>query len=49
MAAPTPRLLGTPAEVRWPGPPLGAHNAEVYGALGISAAELEHLTRDGVV
>jgi crotonobetainyl-CoA:carnitine CoA-transferase CaiB-like acyl-CoA transferase len=49
MAAPTPRLLGTPAEVRWPGPPLGAHNAEVYGALGMSAAELEHLTRDGVV
>lgn len=49
MTAPTPRLAATPATVRWAGPPLGAHNAEVYGALGISAAELEHLERDGVV
>jgi formyl-CoA transferase len=35
--------------VRWTGPPLGAHNDEVYGALGIPAAELERLRRDGVV
>jgi len=49
MTAPTPRLAATPAEIRWPGPQLGAHNREVYGALGISAAELEHLKRDGVV
>jgi crotonobetainyl-CoA:carnitine CoA-transferase CaiB-like acyl-CoA transferase len=49
MTAPTPRLTGTPADVRWAGPPLGAHNAEVYGALGISGAELEHLKRDGIV
>ena len=49
MTAPTPRLGGTPAAVRWAGPPLGAHNQEVYGALGVSAAELEELTRDGIV
>jgi crotonobetainyl-CoA:carnitine CoA-transferase CaiB-like acyl-CoA transferase len=49
MTAPTPRLGATPAEVRWAGPPLGAHNAEVYGALGISERELEHLKRDGIV
>ncbi|HXU90405.1 MAG TPA: CoA transferase [Methylomirabilota bacterium] len=49
MTAPTPRLGATPPEVRWVGPPLGAHNREVYGALGISDAELEHLTRDGIV
>jgi crotonobetainyl-CoA:carnitine CoA-transferase CaiB-like acyl-CoA transferase len=49
MTAPTPRLAGTPASVRWTGPPLGAHNDEVYGALGIPAAELERLRRDGVV
>jgi len=49
MTAPTPRLTATPADVRWAGPPLGAHNAEVYGALGISGAELEHLKRDGIV
>lgn len=49
MTAPTPRLQATPAGVRWAGPPLGAHNAEVYGALGISQTELEHLKRDGIV
>jgi crotonobetainyl-CoA:carnitine CoA-transferase CaiB-like acyl-CoA transferase len=49
MTAPTPRLAATPAEVRWAGPPLGAHNAEVYGALGISETDLEHLKRDGIV
>ena len=49
MTAPTPRLAATPAEVRWAGPPLGAHNAEVYSALGIPPGELEHLKRDGIV
>ena len=49
MTAPTPRLASTPAEVRWVGPPLGAHNHDVYGALGISDAELEDLGRDGIV
>jgi crotonobetainyl-CoA:carnitine CoA-transferase CaiB-like acyl-CoA transferase len=49
MTAPTPRLAGTPAAVRWAGPPVGAHNREVYGALGISESELAHLTRDGIV
>ena len=49
MTAPTPRLAATPAAVRWAGPALGAHNREVYGALGISEAELAHLTRDGIV
>jgi crotonobetainyl-CoA:carnitine CoA-transferase CaiB-like acyl-CoA transferase len=49
MTAPTPRLAATPAAVRWVGPPLGAHNAEVYGALGIPAPELEDLAREGVV
>lgn len=49
MTAPTPRLGGTPAAIRWAGPPLGAHNREVYAALGIDDAELEALGRDGVV
>jgi len=49
MTAPTPRLASTPAEVRWVGPPLGAHNRDVYSALGVSDAELEHLRRDGIV
>lgn len=49
MVAPTPRLGATPARVDWPGPALGAHNREVYGALGIGDEELEALRRDGVV
>jgi crotonobetainyl-CoA:carnitine CoA-transferase CaiB-like acyl-CoA transferase len=49
MVAPTPRLGATPAEVRWPGPALGAHNREVYGALGVDGLELEELRREGVV
>jgi len=49
MTAPTPRLADTPAAIRWTGPPLGAHNREVYGALGVSDAELEELKREGIV
>ena len=49
MTAPTPRLAATPAAVRWAGPALGAHNRDVYAALGLSDAELESLKRDGIV
>jgi len=44
-----PRLSSTPAVIRRPAPGLGEHNAEVYGELGIGAAELERLAEDGVV
>jgi crotonobetainyl-CoA:carnitine CoA-transferase CaiB-like acyl-CoA transferase len=49
MTAPAPRLSDTPAAVRSTGPDLGAHNREVYGALGVSEAELAELQRDGIV
>lgn len=49
MPAPTPRLTATPPAVRWTGPPLGAHNREVYAALGIDEAELERLRHDGII
>lgn len=49
MSAPTPRLAGTPAAVRWTGPPLGAHTEEVLTEIGVDAAELDALRRDGVV
>jgi formyl-CoA transferase len=49
MTAPAPRLTATPAAVRGPAPRLGAHTAEVLGAIGIGDAELQELSREGVV
>lgn len=49
MTAPTPRLGETPATIRWAGPDLGAHNRDVFGALGIGEAELDELKRDGII
>ncbi len=50
MHRPVPRLSITEAEIRWPGPRLGAHNHEIYGReLGILSEELERLQREGVV
>lgn len=44
-----PRLSLTPGRIRWPGRALGADNAEVYGQLGLSAADLEALKAKGVI
>ena len=45
-----PKLSATPGRTDWPGPEVGAFNEEVYGSLlGLSAAELEQLQRNGVV
>ena len=50
MNAPTPRLSETPGSVRWAGPPLGAHNREVYaGELGLTDQELERLKAGGII
>jgi formyl-CoA transferase len=45
-----PRLSHTPGGVRWPGPALGEHTAEVLGAMaGLDDAELAKLSAAGVV
>ena len=45
-----PRLSATPGAVRRPAPAqVGQHNAEVYGELGLGAAELEELTAKGAI
>jgi crotonobetainyl-CoA:carnitine CoA-transferase CaiB-like acyl-CoA transferase len=43
------RLSETPGAIRWPGPRLGEHNAEVYGRLGLDGAKLAELHDRGVV
>ena len=45
-----PRLSETPAELRWLGPALGAHNDAVFrGMLGLEPAEIDALREAGVI
>lgn len=45
-----PKLSATAGTIRWAGPALGAHNAEVLGGLlGLSDAEVEDLRARGIV
>ena len=50
--APLPMLAGGlgRGSIRWPGPEVPAHNADVYGEmLGLSKAEIERLAAEGVI
>ncbi len=45
-----PKLNQTPGGLRWIGPPVGAHNMEVYRDwLGLPGTELARLTAEGVI
>ena len=45
-----PSVVGEPAEVRWAGPTIGAHNQEVFGdLLGRSADEIAALRATGAI
>jgi crotonobetainyl-CoA:carnitine CoA-transferase CaiB-like acyl-CoA transferase len=44
-----PRLVDTPGSVQYPGAELGEHNAEIYGGLGLSPAQVDRLCGDGVL
>ena len=45
-----PQLSATPGGIKWLGPALGEHNAEIYGRLlGFDAARLEELETAGVI
>ncbi|MEV0248639.1 CoA transferase [Nocardia sp. NPDC050712] len=43
------RLSETPGRIRWTGPPLGAHTAEVLGGYGVDADRLTALRAAGVI
>ena len=50
MPAVLPRFSRTPGQVRFVGPALGEHNAEIYGALlGLSANEQTRLRENGII
>lgn len=45
-----PKLSETPGTIRWTGPALGAHNAEIYGELlQMTAAEIDELASVGII
>ena len=45
-----PRLSETPGAVRWAGPELGEHNAEIYrDLLGLGEDDLAELQRNGII
>ena len=44
-----PRVVGRSTRVPHSGPAVGQHNDEVYGQLGLGAAELAVLRNEGVI
>ena len=44
-----PHVPDDPGEVRWPGPAVGQHTDEILGELGLEAAAIAELRRDGVL
>lgn len=50
LVTPSPKLGATPGTIRYAGPPIGAHNQQVYGGLlGYTADDLARLREQGVI
>jgi formyl-CoA transferase len=44
-----PRMSETPGAIRWPGGALGQDNADVFGELGLTSADLDRLRAAGTI
>ena len=49
MQGVTPKMMGTPGEVKWAGAPLGKFNEEIYTRLGYTADQIKELEAQGVI
>lgn len=49
MPGVAPKLSHTPGAVRWIGPRLGEHTAEILQTLGLTAQDIERLTDRQVI
>jgi crotonobetainyl-CoA:carnitine CoA-transferase CaiB-like acyl-CoA transferase len=49
LPGPPFKMSLTPWSLRRPAPRLGQHNVEVYGGLGLGAAEVAQLQEQGVI
>ncbi|MEM7542661.1 MAG: CoA transferase [Pseudomonadota bacterium] len=50
MQSTFPKMSETPGEIRWCGPEMGQHNAEIYGdLLGLEAARIDELQANGTI
>jgi crotonobetainyl-CoA:carnitine CoA-transferase CaiB-like acyl-CoA transferase len=45
----TPKMSGTPGEVKWAGAPLGKFNEEIYARLGYTADQIKEMESEGVI
>jgi crotonobetainyl-CoA:carnitine CoA-transferase CaiB-like acyl-CoA transferase len=45
----SPRLMGTPGQLRRAAPEMGQHNHEILRGMGLSDADIEALVRRGVL
>jgi crotonobetainyl-CoA:carnitine CoA-transferase CaiB-like acyl-CoA transferase len=45
----TPKMMGTPGEVKWAGAPLGKFNQEIYAGLGYTAEQIQEMEKNGII
>jgi len=49
MQGVTPKMLGTPGEVKWAGAPIGKFNEEIYTRLGYTKDQIKEMEASGVI